>query len=183
MVDARRSVRLPALELRAVRFEEVAEVLRLVGRAVAHGCRGHYDEGQQAAVRASYESTLFVDSLGPVESIAAVSGDRDDQDDQLVRGVRIVGFAQLDRASARLRALFVDASCQGRGVGRALLEDAEARARAFGCRRLHGAMSLNAVPFYERAGYRPCAGPERLSTTGVAVPIVRMEKVFSRASP
>jgi hypothetical protein len=37
-------------------------------------------------------------------------------------------------------------------------------------------MSLNAVPFYQRAGFRPCAGPERLTTAGVHVPIVRMKK-------
>ena len=40
--------------------------------------------------------------------------------------------------------------------------------------------SLNAVPFYARNGFRPCAGPERLMTSGVAVPIVRMEKKLSR---
>jgi hypothetical protein len=37
-------------------------------------------------------------------------------------------------------------------------------------------MSLNAVPFYVRAGFRVLGGEERLSSTGVVVPIVRMEK-------
>ena len=38
------------------------------------------------------------------------------------------------------------------------------------------AMSLNAVPFYARSGFRALGGEERLSSTGVVVPIVRMEK-------
>jgi putative acetyltransferase len=156
--------RSPSLEMRAVRFEEVAEILRLVESAVAHGCRHHYDPAQRAAVYASYAQTLFVDSLGAIESVAA------EQDG------RIIGFAQLDPASARLRALFVDAAFQQQGVGRVLLAEIEARASRHGCTRLHGAMSLNAVPFYTRAGFRACGKEEHLMATGVPVAIVRMEK-------
>ena len=43
-------------------------------------------------------------------------------------------------------------------------------------------MALNAVPFYARAGFRACGGPERLSSTGVLVPIVRMEKLLDAVS-
>jgi GNAT superfamily N-acetyltransferase len=154
----------PSLELRAARFEDVADLLRLVGRAVAFGCRDHYDLRQRAAVYASYAEALFVDVLGPFETIAAeVAG-------------HIVGFAQLDPSSGRLRALFVDADVQGRGVGRALLGGVEASAARRGCARLHGAMSLNAVPFYAHAGFSRCAGVEHLTSTGVSVPVVRMEK-------
>jgi hypothetical protein len=32
------------------------------------------------------------------------------------------------------------------------------------------------MPFYERCGYRALGGPERLTSMGVRVPIVRMEK-------
>lgn len=156
--------RAPALKLRAARFEDVSEILRVVGRAVAYGCRDHYDAAQKAAVYAAYAGALFVDALGPFETLAGeLAG-------------RIVGFAQLDPSSGRLRALFVDADVQGRGVGRALLAEVEARATARGCARLHGAMSLNAVPFYARAGFRACGDQERLTSSGVAIPIVRMEK-------
>jgi putative acetyltransferase len=161
---ARRSTR---LRIRSVRFEDVSEILRLVQRAVAFGCRDHYGPEQRAAVCAGYSCSLFVDALGPYETLVAT-----------LEG-RIVAFAQLDPSSGRLRALFVDDACQGRGVGRALLADVEARAARRGCARLHGAMSLNAVPFYARAGFRACAAPERLATLGVAVPIVRMEKGLS----
>jgi GNAT superfamily N-acetyltransferase len=160
---ARRS---PSLELRKTSFEDVPEILRLIGRAVAFGCREHYDPAQRAAVHASYARALFVESLGPFETVAAALDGR------------LVAFAQLDPSSARLRALFVDADVQRHGVGRAVLAEVESRAARHGCSRLHGAMSLNAVPFYERAGFRRCDGPDRLATTedGVTVPVVRMEK-------
>lgn len=156
----------PPIGLRPARFEDVPEMLRLIGRAVAHGCSEHYSPAQRAAVYASYASTLFVDALAAFDTIAAeLDG-------------RLIGFAQVDPARGRLRALFVDAESQGRGVGRALLEAAEARAVRRGCVRLHGAMSLNAVPFYARAGFRELGEPEPLTTTEarVPVPIVRMEK-------
>jgi putative acetyltransferase len=156
--------RLPVLEMRALRFEEVSVILRLVGRAIAHGCRYHYGPAQREVVFGNYARTLFVDALEPLDNVAATLDGR------------LVAFAQLDAASCRLRALFVDADEQQRGVGRALLAEVEARAVRRGCARLHGAMSLNAVPFYARAGYAPCAGPERLQATGVPIPIVRMEK-------
>lgn len=151
-------------ETRAVRFDELPEVLRLIRRAIERGCRERYDADQREAVYVSYASTLFGDATGPFETIVAEQAGR------------IVGVAQLDPALARLRALFIDADLQQRGLGRALLADVEARALKHGCASLHGAMSLNAVPFYQQAGFRRCAGPERLMTSGVRVPVVRMEK-------
>jgi len=150
--------------VRALRFEDVPEALRVVGRAVEHGCRWHYGRAQRDAVYASYASHLFVEALGPFESWVAE------------RGGRTVGVAQLDPADGRLRALFVDAGDQQRGIGRALLAEVEALARRRGLGRLHGAMSLNAVPFYERAGFRAAAGVERLVSARIAIPILRMEK-------
>ena len=49
---------------------------------------------------------------------------------------------------------------------------------AHGLRRVQGAMSLNAVPFYARAGYRPCEGPDRLVRSGVVVPVASMSKML-----
>jgi putative acetyltransferase len=161
----------PSSEVGAVRFEDVPEILRLVERAIAFGCRGHYDQAQRAAVYASYASVMFVEWRGQFESVVRKVGEQ------------IVGFAQLDPADGRLRALFVDAALQGHGVGRALLADVEARAAGRGCARVHGAMSLNAVPFYERCGFRACGAAEPLASNRVPVPIVRMEKRLTTRSP
>jgi GNAT superfamily N-acetyltransferase len=160
------------LLIRTLRFDEVAAALRLIHRSVEEGCRNDYDADQRAAVYAGYATNLFVEAIGPFETIVA-------EDNQA--GGRLVGVAQLDPSAKRLRALFVDGGCQGRGVGRALLADIEARAVAHLCRRLNGAMALNAVPFYTRAGFRPVGGPENLLSAGnVYVPVLRMEKELRR---
>jgi putative acetyltransferase len=156
----------PALSVRAVRFEDVPAVLRLIDGAIEHGCRDHYDPAQRKAVYLGYASNLFMDAVGPFDTVAADLGGH------------IAAVAQLDLASGGLRALFVDAPFQGQGVGRSLLAAVEERARAAGCSHLVGAMSLNAVPFYTGAGFHAHSGPERLLTAGIRVPVVRMKKAL-----
>jgi putative acetyltransferase len=159
------------LFLRAARFEEVPALLELIERAIDHGCRSHYDEAQRRAVYLGYASNLFIDALGPFQTfVAEVGGQR-------------VAVAQLDVAAGVLRALFVDAALQGQGVGRALLAAVEARARAAGCSHLRGAMSLNAVAFYERAGFASRGGPALLRSADIRVPVMWMEKRLGRQGP
>jgi len=114
----------------------------------------------------AYRGTLQADRRHLLERFQLVVAEQDG---------RLVGAAQFDPADGRLRALFVDDACQGRGVGGMLLDEVEARAMRRGLGRVHGAMSLNAVPFYARHGFRRCAGPSQL-TGRVLVPVVAMEK-------
>ena len=139
-------------------------MLRLIEGAIAHGCRDHYDRRQRRAVYVGYASNLFADAVGPFYTLAAEIGGQ------------LAGVAQIDVAACGLRALFVDADLQGHGVGRALLAVVEERARAAGCARLRGAMSLNAVGFYAHAGFVPCSGQPRLRSAGIHVPVTWMEK-------
>ena len=145
-------------------------MLRLIEGAIEHGCRGHYDRAQRRAVYLGYAANLFVDAVGAFETLVA------EIDGQLA------GVAQVDVASDTLRALFMDAALQGRGVGRAFLAVVEARACKAGCSRLRGAMSVNAVSFYARAGFRPVGEPGQLLNSGVRVPVLWMEKSLRRTS-
>jgi GNAT superfamily N-acetyltransferase len=156
----------PSTSMRLARFEDVPGILRLIERALEHGCRDVYDERQRRSVYLSYASSLFIEALAPFETLVAETGGRP------------VGVAQIDPRTGVLRALFVDAGFQGQGVGRALLAAVEARARAAHCERLCGAMSLNAVEFYRRAGYRERGASGRLAGAPTRVPVLWMEKLF-----
>ena len=154
------------LGLRRAGFEDVSPLLRLIDAAVEHGCREHYSPAQRRAVFLTYAESLFVDVLAPFETIVAE------------RERRLLGLAQLDPATARLRALFVAPELQGQGLGRVLLAAVERLARAHGLRAISGAMSLNAVGFYRRAGFDARRGPEHLVRGGIVVPIVNMQKTL-----
>jgi len=154
----------PPMSTRLARFEDVPEILRLIARAIEHGCRDHYDERQRRSVYLAYASSLFIEALGPFETLVAeIVGD-------------LVGATQIDPRTGLLRALFVDPRSQGQGVGRTLLAAIESRALAAHCDRLFGAMSLNAVEFYRRAGFRARGRGERLRVCQSDVPVLWMDK-------
>jgi len=79
-------------------------------------------------------------------------------------GGRTAGYALVltrrGGRSARLYSIAVDAGCAGRGIGRGLLADAEARARAAGLAEMRlevRAADARARRFYAAAGYAPVA--------------------------
>ena len=77
---------------------------------------------------------------------------------------------------ARVRAMYTSPAYARRGVGRLILSLCEAAAAAEGFTRLELMSTLSGEPLYTRYGFRPL---ERLldATGGVAVPLVRMEKL------
>ena len=88
----------------------------------------------------------------------------------------IAGYALLDTDSGEVDAVFVEPSRQGAGIGRALLRAIESLARDAGLDRLFLSASLNAVAFYECAGFRVLR--ERLYPhhSGIQIRSVLMEK-------
>jgi GNAT superfamily N-acetyltransferase len=153
--------------LRRAGFEDVSTMLRLIEAAVEHGCREHYAPAQRKAVFLTYAESLFVDVLQPFETIVAE------------RSERILGMAQLDPSLGRLRALFVTPQLQGQGLGRVLITAVERLARAHRLHAIEGAMSLNAVPFYCRAGFEAVRrAPDHLIRAGIVVPVVTMKKIL-----
>ena len=65
----------------------------------------------------------------------------------------LVGFAAVSIARREVRAVYVDPSAAGAGVGARLLQRVERFARALAVPTLHLAATLNAVGFYERHGW------------------------------
>jgi predicted GNAT family N-acyltransferase len=84
----------------------------------------------------------------------------DEHDDEAVHIValddgRIVGTCRVLKAGeqAKFGRLVVARSARGRGIGAALLEDAERRAREMGATCMVLAAQTSAVGLYDRAGY------------------------------
>lgn len=80
--------------------------------------------------------------------------------------------------AARVRAMYTHPDFARRGVGRAILAQAEADARAHGFRRAELMATLAGEPLYRANGYAPI---EHASATvdGVDVPLIRMGKTLA----
>lgn len=92
----------------------------------------------------------------------------------------VLGFAILNLDSGELDAAFVDPAQQGRGVARRLLAALDALAVERGFGRLFLSASLNAVPFYEAAGYVEMRREIYPHRSGLQLESVYMEKTLTR---
>ena len=92
----------------------------------------------------------------------------------------VVGFGELGQEAGEIQGLYVSPDVAGRGVGRKLLSTLEARARAHGLGSLSLTSSLNAVSFYERAGFKAVEELTQTISPGVERASVRMFKDLSR---
>jgi predicted GNAT family N-acyltransferase len=96
------------------------------------------------------------------EQGVSLADELDGRDDEAVHVVAIedgavIGTCRLlvDGMTVTLGRMAVAPAARGRGLSRALLDEADARARTFGAQRIALAAQLGVQDLYERAGYEP----------------------------
>jgi putative acetyltransferase len=89
---------------------------------------------------------------------------------------RIIGFTRL--CGTEVEALYVHPAQAGRKVGEALLMALEGSASERNVKTLYLDAALNAVPFYQSAGYRKLGPSFPAFDNGVTLPCVRMIKTL-----
>jgi N-acetylglutamate synthase-like GNAT family acetyltransferase len=94
----------------------------------------------------------------------------------------IIGFGVLDQENGVVEAVYVGPEMGGRGIGLELLRQLEKTALAFGLTVLRLNASLNAVPFYQKAGYVAQERARYKLASGVEIDCVPMVKVMIPAA-
>jgi N-acetylglutamate synthase-like GNAT family acetyltransferase len=94
----------------------------------------------------------------------------------------IVGFGVLNQNNSEVEAVYVSPRAGRRGIGLSMLEKLEERARALGLRELRLNASLNAVPFYKRAGFVGKEESKYRLSTGVEIACIPMVKSVTRGT-
>jgi len=157
--------------LRPFAAADLVATVAMQSRAVEVLGRSHYTADEIALLVAASREPGYAAELLANDLWLAVDG-----------GGTILGSAGWGRAAGadggvrgRIRKVFVEPGIAGRGLGRTLVEAAEARARAAGLRDFVVRANLNAVPFYERLGYRT-TGPGGMLVAGREVAMTMMEK-------
>ncbi len=88
----------------------------------------------------------------------------------------LIGFAVLVSQNPEIEAVYVSPEAKGEGVGAKLLSKLEERARDLGLKVLRLNASLNAVAFYQRAGFRALEESTYRLATGFEIRCVPMIK-------
>lgn len=150
------------MRVRPVRPDDFEAVREVHQRAVrAEGPRA-YDADQVAA----WADWSGVDELDTDDG-HAVLADRDGEP---------AGFGRLAVDDGEVVAVYVHPDHAGEGVGTALLAHLEGYARGAGLAELRLWSSLNAVGFYERAGYERVGRDSHETTGGVDLATVECRK-------
>ena len=147
---------------------DLADLWELRTRAVRSSCASHYP----AEVIDTWCASPAPESL---PRLVAAGGALVAQENG-----RMLGYAILDLDSGEIDAVFVDPGQQGRGVARRLLAALETMAVARGIGRLFLSASLNAVPFYQRAGFISLREEVYPHRSGIGLRSVFMEKLLAR---
>lgn len=147
---------------------DLAALWELRTRAVRATCASHYPADvieTWCAAPAPVALPLLVQAGGAV--VAEENG-------------QVLGYAILNQETGEVDAAFVDPAHQGRGIALGLMRELEALARLRGLARMFLSASLNAVPFYERAGFRPVREEVYPHRSGIGIASVFMEKALPR---
>ena len=153
-----------ALNIRRATDDDRQAIWTVHSRAIREICSHSYSADQVA----SWAGLLSPDSYVAVvrERFLVVAEDTGG----------IVGFGQLNEATGEVDAVYVLPGRQGEGIGQALLGSLEEAARAADLKKLHLSATLNAVPFYRRAGYVAEGATVHRLQTGIELRCLRMSK-------
>ena len=148
---------------------DIAALWALRTVAVRVSCATHYAPEQIAAWTASPVPPAYAAMLAAGGGVVAMWDEA------------IAGYAMLNVDKHEVDAVFVDPARAGLGIGRQLLMALEQLARQRGMARLRLSASLNAVPFYQAAGFVALRAEAYAHPSGISLASVAMEKVLAAA--
>jgi putative acetyltransferase len=157
------------ITIRRIGFDDYSDIRYVHIRALTEQSFGALSEHEVAAFAAFVNSPAYSDSLLAEELQGAfVEG-------QLV-GTAGWQFNGDDGRVARISSVFVHPQFSRLGIGRRLLGEVEARAFRSGFSLLGTSVTINAVGFFERLGYREASRGVRTLTPECSLPVAFMRK-------
>ena len=130
------------ITIRKAKQEDREFIWRIHTRAIKDLCKSHYTREELCAWSGVLRPGRYDKAINSTAFFVAEERDV------------IVGFGNLNQEKGEVEALYVDPGHVRRGVGMKILQSLEGVARDLGLGSLHLLSALNAVPFYENAGYQ-----------------------------
>ena len=154
--------------IRKAKQEDKEPIWRVHVKAVRETCVSHYS---QEVIR------VWAERLQPEKYEEAI---RSNDFFVAEEDGAVVGFGELDRAGGEIQGLYVSPDVASRGVGSETPRSHLKRGHALsGWDRCNLTSSLNAVSFYERAGFKAVGEVTKTLSPGVERASVKMSKQVS----
>ena len=152
------------ITIRPAKPEGVIAIGEIHMRAITVTSSGHYPREVVEAWATPRDPSFYLHSITNKEFYVATDKET------------IVGFGSFNPESREVEGLFVAPGFGGRGIGRKLLSKLEQRAQSLKINSVYLKASLNAVSFYERAGYTRREESRHRLQSGAEIPCVIMDK-------
>jgi len=152
------------VELRRATLRDKKAIYEVHKRAVEEACRTSYSPAQIAAWSDFLRPEAYTEVIRSREFIVA----REEK--------AVIGFGQLDMTRGHVEAVYVLPAYHRRGIGSRIVTHLENVARQAGHRKLTLCSTLNALPFYQHAGFLEVGPAERDLPDGTLLACVDMEK-------
>ena len=152
------------LAVRRAQDEDAQAIFEVHTRSIREICASHYSAAEVETWASRRPAGSHLTAIRSRECFVAT-------DD-----AGIVGFGQLDLATGEVEAVYVHPRAVRQGVGARLLRTLEEVARVAGLSVLRLKSTLNALPFYEHAGFRIEAQATHRISPEVALACVEMRK-------
>ena len=152
------------MKIRPAKQTDRPQILEVHTSAIRELCAQHYTAAEIAAWSGRPQEGSYERVIRERKFLVAADADV------------VVGFGQLDVVTGEVEAIYVRPSAARSGVGSRLLSELENVARDLSLGELFLDSSLNAVPFYERAGFRSTERRVHRVDAAVEIACVRMLK-------
>jgi N-acetylglutamate synthase-like GNAT family acetyltransferase len=153
--------------VRRAREDDSEGIWRIHVRAIRDIASSHYSPEEIEAWAGQRKPEHYLESIRSKEFYVA------EEDGS------VIAFGTLNNKGNEIEAVYVSPEVVRRGVGSAILQRLEERARDLGLKSLKMDASLNAVPFYRSAGYESQKGTKHRLASGVEIGCVLMTKELS----
>jgi putative acetyltransferase len=133
-------------------------------RAIREISASHYPPEDIEAWAAPRKPEFYLDSISNKEFYVATEDDA------------VIGFGTFNQKSGEMEAVYVSPDMVRRGIGLEIVRVLEERACSLQVKCVYLKASLNAIPFYERAGFTQREAAKHRLQSGVEIQCVIMDK-------
>ncbi len=154
------------LAIRRAKQSDKESIWRIHTSAIREVCRQRYTEEQVEGWSSLLKPNSYEEVIETREFFVAE------------KDGAIVGFGQLNLEKGEVESVYVSPEKLGCGIGYQLLQTLEQKAIAHGLSKLQLSSNLNAVGFYERAGFNRLHDSKHSLSNGMELPCVFMEKTL-----
>ena len=155
------------ITLRRATQQDRDAILHVQTQAIEEVCKSHYTKEELQAWSTLLKPNRYKKAIaGNACFVAEKDG-------------CIVGFGHLDQKKGTIEDLYVSPQHVGLGIGKTILQALEREAEASGLKILQLSSTLNAVPFYERGGYRSQNHSKHLLPSGLVICLLMTKELCS----